>query len=159
MKRALFFLLLIGCSKVDDDKTTTVVGPDRAQFTTVQTWIVHRCGSLDCHGSRYRNFRVWGSDGQRLAIGDVPGGAPTTGAEIDATYQSLVELEPEKMALVVNDKGAQPERLTFIRKPRGLEKHTGGTIMNVGDARDRCLTTWLAGAVDANQCQQALGLP
>lgn len=163
MRRVLFLvlalLLIAACSKVDDAKTTAVVGPDPAQFTAVHTWLVHRCGSLDCHGSRYRNFRVWGQDGMRLAVGDVPGGAATRAAEIDATYQSLVELEPEKMALVVGDEGARPERLTLIRKPRGLEKHTGGAIMNLGDARDRCLTTWLAGAVDKAACHQALALP
>ena len=159
MKRWLALLALFACSKVDDTKTTSVVGPDRMQFITVHTWLEHRCGSLDCHGSRYRNLRIWGSDGMRMAIGDVPGGAPTTGDEIEATYQSIVLLEPEKMALVVTEKGAQPERLTFIRKPLGLEKHTGNTIMNAGDARDRCVVSWLAGATDNAACSEALTLP
>lgn len=163
MKRALLVLLtgmtVLACSKVDDDKVTNVVGPDRAQFTAVQTYLEHRCGSLDCHGTMYRNFRVWGSDGMRLEIGYVPGGAATTKAEIEATYQSLVELEPEKMQLVVSQKGAQPERLTWIRKPRGLEKHVGATIMNAGDPRDRCLVSWLEGTTDKTACRAALALP
>lgn len=159
MKRTLFFLFLIGCSSVDDEARTTIVGPDRTQFVTVAVWMQHRCGSLDCHGSRYRNLRVWGQDGMRLAIGDVPGGAQTTSDELEATYVSIVELEPELMRDVVNERGARPERLTLVRKPRGLEKHPGETIMAPGDARDRCLTTWLGGTTDAAACKEALALP
>ena len=95
----------------------------------------------------------------RLAVGDVPGGAPTTTAEEDATYESVVQLEPALMRAVVTEHGQSPERLTLIRKPRGLEKHTGGTIVNIGDARDRCLTSWLSGATDDVACRDALALP
>jgi hypothetical protein len=152
-------LFIVACSKVDDSKQEAVVGPDRTQFIPVSTWIEHRCGSLDCHGSRYRNFRIWGTDGMRLAIGDVPGGAPTTSDERESTYQSLVVLEPALMRDVLSDKGVRPERLTLVRKARGLEKHEGGTIMNEGDPRDRCVTTWLAGATDSVACSTALTLP
>jgi hypothetical protein len=102
---------------------------------------------------------MWGHDGMRLAFGDVPGASPTTAAEEDATYASIVELEPEIMALVVADHGAAPERLTFVRKARGTEKHAGGAIFTPGDVRDTCILSWLASRTDATSCYAALALP
>jgi hypothetical protein len=93
----------------------------------------------------------------RIAFGDVPGGAPTTADELNATYQSIVDLEPELMRAVVADHGADPERLTLVRKARGTEAHAGGAIVAPGDARDRCITSWLAGAADVLACSAALG--
>jgi len=84
----------VACASPDSNQRTAIVAPDRASFDPVAAYVGHRCGSLDCHGSRYRNMRVWGHDGMRLAIGDVPGGTQTTGDEIDATYQAIVDLEP-----------------------------------------------------------------
>jgi len=149
----------VACASPDSNQRTAIVAPDRASFDPVAAYVGHRCGSLDCHGSRYRNMRVWGHDGMRLAIGDVPGGTQTTGDEIDATYQAIVDLEPDIMSAVVTDRGADPERLTFIRKVRGTEKHTGGTIVAAGDLRDRCLVSWLSGATDTSACNTALALP
>ena len=146
------------CSGPDPGARTLVTGPDRTTFPLVQAFIDHRCGSLDCHGTRYRNLRMWGSDGMRLAYGDVPGGAPTTTDETNATYQSIVELEPEVMSAVVADHGAKPERLTFVRKARGSEAHAGGAIVTAGDARDRCILSWLAGAADVLACSAALAM-
>ena len=83
----------------------------------------------------------------------------TTRDELDASYLSIVELEPEIMKDVVAAHGANPERLTLVRKARGTEKHAGGTVVGVGDPRDRCLTSWLAGSADAAACDEALDLP
>ncbi len=151
--------LIEGCSTPDSAAVTPVAAPDRASFDKVAGFLDHRCGSLDCHGTRYRNLRVWGSDGMRLGVGDIPGGGQTTPAEVDATYASIVTLEPEIMSSVVADHGANPERLTFIRKARGTEKHTGGAIVVKGDARDTCLLSWLAGSTDTAACSEALSLP
>ena len=146
------------CTGPEPNAQTPVTGPDRTTFPLVQGFIDHRCGSLDCHGTRYRNLRMWGSDGMRLAYGDVPGGAPTTTDETNATYQSIVQLEPEVMSAVVVDHGANPERLTFVRKARGTEAHAGGAIVKPGDARDRCILSWLAGAADVLACSTALAM-
>ena len=84
---------------------------------------------------------------------------PTTVDEIARDFASLVGLEPEIMTEVTADKGADPERLTFYRKARGLEAHKGGTIVQAGDARDVCMTSWLAGQIDEAGCNAALGYP
>jgi hypothetical protein len=155
----LILALCVGCSTPDSNAETPIAAPDRSSFDPVSTYVEHRCGTLDCHGTRYRNLRIWGQDGMRLTVGDVPGGTQTSTAEIDATYQAVIELEPEILAQVVKDRGANPERLTLVRKVRGLEKHTGGTIMAAGDERDRCIVSWLSGATDASACSDALALP
>jgi hypothetical protein len=147
------------CSSPDAGQRTSLVGPDRASFASVAAFLDHRCGSLDCHGSRYRNLRMWGHDGMRLAVGDVPGGSQTTTEELDAGYLAIVELEPEIMAAVVGDHGANPERLTLIRKARGTEKHTGGAIVSPGDVGDLCLVSWLAGSTNTMACDQARTFP
>ena len=147
------------CSSPDASERTPLVGPDRLSFDSVAAFLDHRCGSLDCHGTRYRNLRMWGHDGMRLALGDVPGGSETTADELDASYLAVVELEPEIMAVVVRDHGANPERLTFVRKARGMEKHAGGAIISPGDARDVCVTSWLAGLTNIQACSAARTLP
>jgi hypothetical protein len=148
-----------GCATPDPNATTLLAGPDRSSFAPVQAFLDHRCGTLDCHGTRYRNLRLWGHDGMRLAFGDVPGASPTTSAEIDASYSAIVALEPEVMDAVVADHGANPERLTFVRKARGTEKHAGGAILAEGDVRDICITSWLADQTDETACAAALVYP
>jgi hypothetical protein len=155
---AAALLALAGCSAPDSGATTPLVGPDRDAFPPVQAFLDHRCGSLDCHGSPFRNLRMFGHDGLRFAPGDVPGGAPTTDTEVDQTYVSIIGLEPETMAAVVADHGANPERLTLVRKARGIEPHGGGIIMLAGDSRDTCILSWLAGSVDQAACSRALAM-
>jgi hypothetical protein len=112
-------LVALACSAPDPNAQTVVVGPSRSQFDMVQPFMGSSCGSLDCHGVRYRNLKVYGVNGLRFLPGDVPGGNPTTPAEVDATYASVVFLEPEIMNEVVADNGQNPERLTLVRKARG----------------------------------------
>jgi hypothetical protein len=57
------------------------------------------------------------------------------------------------MSDVVKSGGANPERLTFYRKARGLEEHKGGTIVQAGDPQDTCITSWLASHVDVAACK------
>jgi hypothetical protein len=155
----LILIFAVACSTPDADSRTPTLAPDRAQFDPVALALDRRCGSLDCHGSRYRNLRMWGQDGMRLALGDIPGGSQTTTSEIDSMYDAVVQLEPEIMSEVVADHGQNPERLTLVRKARGTEKHAGGTILIPGDVRDRCLLSWLEGQTDGPACSQALLLP
>ena len=155
-------VIAIGCSFAPSDDRTGVVGPDLGQFETagVGDYLDHRCGSLDCHGQPTRNMVLWGCDGLRLdpdETGLVPGcdTTPTTTDEYEASYRSIVGLEPAVMTQVVENGGADPELLTFICKARGWDAHKGGAIITPGDDQDVCLTSWLAGNADANACSQA----
>ena len=155
--------LAMACGAPPDDARIGVVAPDRAQFPPVSLLLDRRCGSLDCHGARTRNLQIYGCEGLRL--GDAsPGcrnasGTDTTADEHDATYRSLVTLEPAVMTSVVQGHGAHPELLTFVRKARGNEAHKGGTLITPGDDQDVCITSWLAGATDVGACGRALAAP
>ena len=162
---ALFVLLIGGaavataCSTPAADGRTFATVPDRAAFPPVAAMLVHRCGSLDCHGNPARNLRLYGSEGLRWDKDASPSllpGYETTTEEIDQDYQSTVGLEPELTSQVVSQGGAAPERLTLVRKGRGQEAHKGGSLMNAGDDRDLCLTSWLAGKTDTAACARAV---
>jgi hypothetical protein len=160
---ALGAALAMACGSPPDDARVTIVAPDRTQFPPVSMLLDHRCGSLDCHGAHTRNLEIYGCEGLRL--GDAsPGcrnsaGTDTTTDEHDATYRSLVALEPAVMSAVVQGHGANPELLTFVRKARGTEAHKGGTLITPGDDQDNCITSWLAGTTDKAACARALVLP
>lgn len=148
------------CSSAPADARIGVTTPDRAQFDPVGKFLVRRCGELDCHGATTRNLQIFGCEGLRLSDADTPrcrstGGKDTTAAELDATYRSLVGLEPAVMSAVVQGRGAHPELLTFVRKPRGTEAHKGGVLITPGDSQDVCITSWLAGATDTNACESS----
>lgn len=162
MKHAVLWLVLLSACSGPPAGTVDVVGPQRSTFPPVHAALEPTCGTLDCHGQPGRSFQLWGNYGQRLAANDIPsdpdgGGdrARSSAEEIDASYRSLVALEPEIMADVMRDQGAHPERLTLIRKARGTEAHKGGTLMHEGDPLDRCITTWIAGTVDQSACAVA----
>jgi hypothetical protein len=143
----------LACSAPATDARVIETVPDRASFPPVADLLVHRCGTLDCHGQTSRNMRLYGSIGLRLDPADRPvSKGQTTSAEYDEDYASVVGLEPEVMSGVVADGGAGPERLTLIRKARGTEHHKGGTLWNEGDPQDRCVTSWLAGQTDVADC-------
>jgi hypothetical protein len=148
---------LVACSMPATDARIHGKLPDRDSFDVVAQVLERHCGSLDCHGSSYRNLRLYGNDGLRLEATDRPLTPEcTTPDEIEQDYDSLVGLEPEILTAVVTSKGARPERLTFIRKARGTEDHKGGTLMKTGDDIDSCLTSWLASQVDEDACSRSL---
>ena len=158
MKRALVaaasLVVAFACASTSPDARNVETPPDRASFEPVADLLVHRCGSLDCHGATYRNLRLYGSIGLRLSASDRPvSKGHTTEAEYDEDYASVVGLEPEIMSAVVSQGGASPDRLTLIRKARGAEAHKGNAIWSAGDAQDRCVTSWLAGHTDAADCE------
>lgn len=157
---ALAGVLIVACSTPAEDARIGVAIPDRGQFAPVAGYLDHRCGSLDCHGSARRNLVIFGCEGLRLGDADVPGcrrmgGTDSTAEEIDATFRSVVGLEPAVMTAVVNGKGAHPELLTLVRKARGQESHKGGALVVPGDAQDVCFASWLAGATDTDACAAA----
>jgi hypothetical protein len=154
---ALAVATTAGCSPPASGVLSQTSLPDRASFPEVGQFLVHRCGTLDCHGSLYRNLRVFGNEGLRLAPTDRPlVPACTTLAELDQDYESAVGLEPEAMSAVVADHGANPERLSLVRKPLGLDHHKGLTLMQPGDDQYVCLTSWLSGATDSAACLRAI---
>jgi hypothetical protein len=132
-----------------------LLAPPRVGFEHVADAMQPSCGTLDCHGQAGRNLRLFGGRGLRLMAGANPLAGDTTPAEYDATFWSVVGLEPETMTDVLLDHGADPERLSLIRKPRGHERHKGGTLMTAGDALDQCLISWLAGAIVDAPCTVA----
>jgi hypothetical protein len=146
--------LALACSGVTDQE---VLGPEPSPvgFDQLVKTFGYACGSLDCHGSPTRNFRLYSRPGLRLGPRDIPCGAPTTDDELLSDYRSLVGLEPELMAAVVASGGARPERLTLVRKARGAESHTGGSVFPEGGYGDLCLTSWISGQVDIAACNNA----
>lgn len=149
------------CSTPEASARVDPIGPDLETFKHggVSTMLENRCGSLDCHGSRFRNLRLYGYGGLRLpgsAPSPLPEGYDTSEPELDANYDAVIGLEPEIMRDVVKDKGAHPERLTLVRKPRGGEHHKGKIVIAVGDDADKCLLSWLASATDTSACARAI---
>ncbi|MCC6904141.1 MAG: hypothetical protein IT377_34555 [Polyangiaceae bacterium] len=144
---------LWACAGPVDEQEYITPAPPRDSFPPAADMLHSHCGSLDCHGQRGRNLRVYGING--LRIGGVSGTGPTTPDEYEATYRSVVVLEPEKLSRVVAEGGRGPERLTLVRKARGAEEHKGGTMAPLGSEADRCLTSWIAGALDGPACAAA----
>ncbi len=159
MKIALVSVSLafaLACSTTEPRARVTGTVPDRASFPPVAELLVHRCGTLDCHGATFRDLRIYGSLGLRLSPSDRPvSKGQTTREEYDEDFASVVGLEPEILSAVVASGGANPERLTLIRKARGTEHHKGGSLWQTGDAQDRCVTSWLAGKTDVADCIDA----
>lgn len=172
MKRAVYIRALIvllgsvtsgavvvtGCSSPDTsatvDPTAGDAGPSREQFDFVAPVLARRCGSIDCHGSIYRNMRIYGYGGLRIGPESTTPMTPmrVTAAEAQASYESVVGLEPEIMRTVVQQGGAGVERLTFVRKGRGDEDHQGNKRLNADS--DLCVTSWLANHVDEDACRR-----
>lgn len=148
---------LVACVTAPEDARVTPKQPDRQTFPPVADLLARRCGSLDCHGMRARNLRIFSATGLRLAATDRPTSHPnsTTTAEYDEDFFSVVGLEPEILGDVVSEGGARPERLTLVRKARNTEHHKGEKLLNEGDDADRCITSWLAGKTDTATCTKA----
>lgn len=152
-------LLLPACGTAEPEagRLSAAELPSRDEFTVVHDAIQLRCATLDCHGQVGRNLRLYGYGGLRLSTPDSPimdpVADPTTTAEIDASYESVIGLEPEALWRVIAQK-ANPNELSLVRKMRGIEKHKGGQLVEVGDALDRCVVGWLTHKPDASACEQ-----
>lgn len=161
-RRAVFVLFAsaslgaVSCGSQAPETSATFAAPSPANFDSVARTLDAHCGTLDCHGSPARNFRMYGYSGRRLDRGDVPGGAPTTPKESGADYCSAISLEPEILARVTAEGGARPERLTLIRKARGTEDHVGKVVFPEGSEGDLCLTDWIHGAAQPAHCNNSL---
>jgi hypothetical protein len=151
---ALALLSFAGCEIPDSSATVVTSCPDRAGFTNVSSFMAVGCGTIDCHGTPPRPLIVTGYAGLRLATSDVPGGNPTTQAEVDTTWHSVCGLEPELMNQVTA--GQQPpDALLVLQKPLLQTNHKGGAVIAPGDDGWTCLTTWIEGHADATACEAA----
>jgi hypothetical protein len=116
------------------------------------------CATLDCHGHPQRNLRLFGERGLRLGADVTSAEGPTNSAEYEADYWAVVALEPELLSTVLQDGGADPERLILIRKGRGTTRHKGGSLMRPSDDLDQCLVEWLKGNILVDACKTAARL-
>lgn len=167
MKRLAIFALVAGsacaCNGPASNGTFTITGPSRASFPPVADALEAHCGTLDCHGQVGRNLRIYGLYG--LRINGITGRGATTQEEYDATYTSLMSVQPEMLALVLSQRGANPQRWIVFSKGSGLEHHKGGTPMPVSSpsctdspspcAANACVRSWLSGSIDDAACQTA----
>lgn len=142
------------CSSVSNERIGVNAPPfSEATFSPFGDYLIYRCGTIDCHGNSARNFQIWGCNGQRIDADaspacskhEDPGGSATSLEEYQATYRSLVALEPQVMSTVwagcagaMGNGGStaypppatcHPEILTFVEKARGIEKHKGGQLI------------------------------
>jgi hypothetical protein len=123
-----------------------------------------RCGTLDCHGTIARNLRIYSSGGLRIPneAGITPGGGATTLEEINANYESLLNLEPEQTNEVLFD-NADPHTLLILKKPLQLEHHKGGPAITRGDDAETCILSWLqedaSNPFNATACTNAATFP
>jgi hypothetical protein len=140
------------------DPSGMLAVPPRAGFEIVADAMQLHCGTLDCHGQANRSMRFYGQFGMRLAPPDDPLSEPTHGPEYDATYVSVVGLEPEVMSKVASHQ-APAEALAMVRKARGLEQHKGGQLQLVGDPLDVCMLGWLIGPPERDVCESVVHAP
>jgi hypothetical protein len=148
-------VLVLACSVDDGPGRIAADAPDRAAFEAPGKLLVARCGSLDCHGSTYRNYRLLGYGGARLDPSDRPDTPATTAAELTIDYDATVGIEPERTRAIAE--GREPVmNATLVRKGRGLEKHEGGTRLSAGSPIDSCVLGWLTRAPNADACTAAL---
>jgi len=144
----------LGCALPDSSATVTATCPTRASFTPVSPFPENGCGTIDCHGAPWRPLRIMGYTGLRLDPTDVPGGNPTTVAEVDTNWESVCGLEPELMTEVVAGQ-LSPDGLLLLQKPLLQTHHKGNQVFVMGDDGYTCLTSWLTGQVDAAACARA----
>ena len=148
--------IVVACSSPDTAARVDPTGPSADDFKVVAPMLVRRCGSIDCHGSSYRNFRLYGYGGQRLAATDRPDSPQRiTDDEVRFDYAAVVGLEPEIMRDVVQANGAGFNRLSIVRKGRNDEDHKGGQRIKPGDEADTCLLTWLSHTTNVGACNRA----
>lgn len=146
-------LYLSACSMPPSNDRAAFSAPARDVFPAVGDALGSHCGSLDCHGHPARNLRVHSFNGLRLE--GVPGIGVTSPAEYDATYDSVVAIDPEVLGILVDERGDRPERWIVVSKGRGTEAHKGNAAMAADDPSDRCLVSWVAGALDSEACTAA----
>jgi hypothetical protein len=149
---SLSAVILGACTQYESGRTLSITPPPRDTFAPVSAVLEGHCGTLDCHGSPARNLRIYGVHGLRATGDSVTGSPDTTEQDIDATYESIVSVDPQSLGAVFAEGGREPERWLVTRKARGSESHKGGARLPIGSAGDRCLVAWVSGAEDGGDC-------
>jgi hypothetical protein len=146
------------CSTPEDGKIAALgpSGPVAGQAWEVGDAVLRTCGTLECHGTKLRNLRVYGYGSLREDPATLPGTGATTDKEYQLTYRAIVGLEPEIMSAVTQEKRGS-SRLSLVRKGRGLDNHKGANRMPAGGPMERCLLSWLLSQTDSAACQEAAG--
>jgi len=94
-------------------------------------------------------MRIYGQFGLRHPDeNNVSGVGATTPAELEANFASICNIDPEMMDQVAQDFGASADKLLYVNKARGLERHKGGKIVDEQDNGDKCLLNWLIPTMD-----------
>lgn len=152
-------LFVAACGLPENSGVIGLHLPDHNAFPQVADALQPSCGTLDCHGQPGRNLRLYGGRGLRLDPHGNSADEPTTDSEYQASFRSLTALEPEALDAVVASGGTDVERLSLLRKGRGVERHKGGVQMQAGDPLDRCLVSWLSGRIDTAACARVASAP
>jgi hypothetical protein len=155
----LLALFLSACADPDATVDVDAGAFDRAEFDFVDPVLLKRCGSLDCHGDGYRNYRLYGFGGRRLSPDDRPDAEVVRVEEVDANYDATLAIEPEITARIADGDAEAIGDLTLVRKARGAEAHEGGAPFAPDGPGERCLVSWLAGRVDTAACEDELRAP
>jgi hypothetical protein len=164
MHRSLILVCaLAACDDYAPDQFVATSCPSEAAFAEhVSPLFERRCGTLDCHGETARPLRIYGRLGLRYDEA-LAGGDATTDEERHRNWLATCGLEPELTHRVVTGT-ALPDELVIVRKPLAVvdedaevsgEHHKGGPVLERGADGYRCLTSWLAGDVDADACTTA----
>lgn len=169
----------IPCPPLDDEETATI-----EEFAVVSSLLEKRCGTLDCHGSLYRPFKIYGKDGLRNFLPEeyndpvlaqqnmtFSGGLPTTVEELELNRRSICGLEPEKMgqAMAV-PAGIEVTDLLLLQKPlgdidctgredEGCVRHKGGQVF-IGKGADdtACVSGWIVPPFENGACTAAIAV-
>jgi hypothetical protein len=147
--------MLVSCSGPSANDTVSYTFPSSMGFDLVSPVLEIRCGTLDCHGSIYRNMRIFGHYGARLSSSDSTGNQLTSDAEIQRNYESVTAIDPENLATIVAKHGQGFDNWMVVLKGENAVEHKGGARMKKGDDTYNCLLSWVNGAVDMNACTQA----
>jgi hypothetical protein len=140
------------------------VAPGQGLGAGLEGMLEAHCATLDCHGQLGRPLRLYSQNGLRnfddAGSGgtNVTGGAPTTYNEIFENYIAVIGLQPELMSKVLSG-NLDPTQLLIVRKPRQMERHKGGQVIDVGDNADTCLISWLTGVFQPAECNAAATIP
>jgi hypothetical protein len=137
--------LAAGC-ETEAQSSFEFTPPPYESFSVVAYALGAHCGSLDCHGDPLRNLRVYGIQGLRWSPSDVTGFGGTTDAEVEATFQSIVALEPERLSRILESGGDGADEWIVIAKGRGRQRHAGGSQLVEGQPADACLLGWVSSA-------------
>jgi hypothetical protein len=152
---ACFAALLASCSGPNANDEFKFTPPDSAAFKLVSPALEINCGTLDCHGSIYRNMRLFGHYGARLDPKLTTGKEDTTDQEMESNFTSVISIDAENFASIVANHGKGFDQWMVVLKGENAVEHKGLARMKKGDDTYNCLLSWVTGNVDMNACSRS----